>query len=110
MLVNVTTGSTRNALAFAALSAEQFCVGVAALGDRLIAICDWEGQRVAVLLHARLLENTPSLMGTLTSTHLMVPEVVDAPPRLAELFSDPMFTGCRTLVHEDEAGPTPSDR
>lgn len=108
MLVDVLNGCPRNALAFAALGAESCCVGLATIHDRLVAVCDWEGERVAVLLHERFLKNDPGLIGALTFTHLMTPEVIDAPPSLRAYFTDPMFTGCRAVVHEDEVAQADS--
>jgi len=102
MMIDFQNGDPRDALAFASLIGEVFCVGVVKSGDRRIAICDWEGDRVALLLRQALLDQDPGLAGTLTYVNLMTPEVIPAPTHLLALFDDPAFTGCRFLVHEDD--------
>lgn len=103
MMIDFQNGDARDALAFASLIGEAFCVGVVKSGDRRIAICDWEGERVGLLLRQALLDHDPGLAGTLTYVTLSTPEAVPAPAHLLGLFHDPVFRGCRLLVHEDDA-------
>lgn len=102
MMIDFQNGDARDALAFAALTDEAYCVAVVKSGDRSITICDWGGERVALLLRQALLDQDPGLAGALTYVNLMTPEVIPAPAHLMPLFDDPVFTGCRLLVHEDD--------
>lgn len=103
MLVDINNGDPRDGLAFAALAAEYYFIGLIKVGDRRVAICTWEGRRVAVLLQRSLYNGSPEVIGAVTYVHLMTPELIDAPPSHLHYFTDPVFVGCALLIHEDEA-------
>lgn len=102
MRVDINNGDPRDALAYAALAAESYFVGLIKAGDRRVAICSWEGRRVAVLVQQALYDNNPELAGALIYVQLMTPELVDAPVDLLHLFADPALAGCIPMIHEDE--------